>query len=446
MSVTKYPPAIHSVYNPVVIEATKGFSDPTYIELRITAVDQFINTDIKHEYFNGQVKIDISRVLADLILPTIDPYSWPLADTWADNGLFLQYEVRVGYPRVLLYSGIALNAVSQIGESSNLTIQKGRFLTKQKTIKKYSGYPADIYALGVPVGESGVFNVMFDDVVVVYNTLFRHIGMKVKASNVAALIRPHLPAFTVIGGDGWTIVSSTHFEADYNNDHQFLRSAHIVPMGSRKMKIKFNADVEFENKYRVEIWPAAVYARPPITNGLNEIEVNLPIGTDYFYMDIYGDDAASGGCIIINFEITEVTDSLPVKLMPLPENPFYVRWINRLSGYDNWMFGYRQFATKAVINQQSFAPSITDQQTQTPREVYALSGLETVRVGAQGLSQTEYDVLSNLIYSPKIEWFNEESQSWIRLSVAGSNIERDNRNILSEVEFTFNLPEPQVQF
>lgn len=179
---------------------------------------------------------------------------------------------------------------------------------------------------------------------------------------------------------------------------------------------------------------------------MNSVDVVVPLGTESIYFDIYGTDIMSGECVVYNFSITELTDERAVDVATAPENPFYIRWINRQGGVDQWMFGYRQFATKTVTSQQSFAPSITDQQTHTPSEVYALSGLETIRVGAQGLSQAEYDVLSNLIYSPKIEWFNEESQSWIRLSVASSNIERDNRNILSEVEFTFTLPEPQVQF
>lgn len=130
-----------------------------------------------------------------------------------------------------------------------------------------------------------------------------------------------------------------------------------------------------------------------------------------------------------------------------PENPFYVRWINRQGGYDYWMFSYRQFFNRNIASPQVFIPETTDQQTVSGFEsLYSLTAEEFVRVGAQGLLPNEYDCLSKLPYSPKVEWFDEATQKFKTLIIQKGDSERDNRNILSELEFIFKLPTPQLQF
>lgn len=138
---------------------------------------------------------------------------------------------------------------------------------------------------------------------------------------------------------------------------------------------------------------------------------------------------------------------MPIEEFPMPENPFYIRWINRQGGYDYWMFSYRQYLTRAISNQQTFNPYVENQETADSfEELYNLSGNESVRVGTDGLSANDYDCVSKLIYSPKIEHYNPETMKWTRIYVEKGDNERDTRSILNQLEFTFKLPIVQLQF
>lgn len=138
---------------------------------------------------------------------------------------------------------------------------------------------------------------------------------------------------------------------------------------------------------------------------------------------------------------------MPIEEFPMPENPFYIRWINRQGGYDYWMFSYRQYLTRSISNQQTFNPYVENQETADSFEdLYNLSANESVRVGTEGLSANDYDCVSKLIYSPKIEHYNPETMKWTRIYVEKGDNERDTRSILNQLEFTFKLPIVQLQF
>jgi hypothetical protein len=138
---------------------------------------------------------------------------------------------------------------------------------------------------------------------------------------------------------------------------------------------------------------------------------------------------------------------LPIENPIMPENPFYVKWENRQGGFDYWMFSYRQYFTSSVTNIKTIKPVVTDQQTAKGfTEQLSVEGIEKVKVGAQGLTTNEYNCISKLIYSPQIEWFNEVTQSWQTLIIDKGENENDTHNILNELEFTFILPTPQLQF
>lgn len=138
---------------------------------------------------------------------------------------------------------------------------------------------------------------------------------------------------------------------------------------------------------------------------------------------------------------------MPIEEFPMPENPFYIRWINRQGGYDYWMFSYRQYLTRSISNQQTFNPYVENQETADSfEELYDLSANESVRVGTEGLNANDYDCVSKLIYSPKIEHYNPETMKWTRIFVEKGDNELDTRSILNQLEFTFKLPIVQLQF
>ena len=138
---------------------------------------------------------------------------------------------------------------------------------------------------------------------------------------------------------------------------------------------------------------------------------------------------------------------MPIENPIMPENPFYIRWINRQGGYDYWMFSYRQYLTRSISNQQTFNPYVENQETADSfEELYDLSANESVRVGTEGLNANDYDCVSKLIYSPKIEHYNPETMKWSRIFVEKGDNELDTRSILNQLEFTFKLPTVQLQF
>lgn len=138
---------------------------------------------------------------------------------------------------------------------------------------------------------------------------------------------------------------------------------------------------------------------------------------------------------------------IPVKEECVPLNPFYVRWINRLGSWEYWMFSFRQLITKDIDNIETFNPLIYDQETAKGfLKVISMTGEETIVFGASGLSKDEYTVISNLIYSPQVEFYDKDLGKWFELNPSGMNQEEDTKLAGKSVEFEMLLPTPQLQY
>ena len=128
-------------------------------------------------------------------------------------------------------------------------------------------------------------------------------------------------------------------------------------------------------------------------------------------------------------------------------SPFYVRWVNRIAGYDYFMFDFRQRYSKEIKGIKTYAPNYENQAVISGYEIpIAAEATETVTVGASGLNNDDYEMVSNLVYSPKIEWYDKEREAWVRLQVNKSKLEKDSRLHSQSVEFDFLLPEIQLQY
>jgi len=138
--------------------------------------------------------------------------------------------------------------------------------------------------------------------------------------------------------------------------------------------------------------------------------------------------------------------TMPVEHPCIPSMPFYCRWINRLGGFDYWMFGNRQLISTKNSNVTTFKPYITNTETATTTDmVIGMSGATTVKVGAQGLTVNEYDTIKNIIFSPFIEYYDEKLARWVTVIPTGT-IEEDTRSTRKSLELEFLLPEIQTQF
>lgn len=128
----------------------------------------------------------------------------------------------------------------------------------------------------------------------------------------------------------------------------------------------------------------------------------------------------------------------------VPDAPFYVRWINTAGGWDSWMFERRTETDEVedVNNIQLYIADPTDTQ-----QTVSLNSAQTVTVGEGLLSKDDYRALAALPRSPRIQWYNEELQTWQTIVIAeGFSATWNNRNGFGNVEFTFALPRLLTQF
>lgn len=454
--ITQTPPIIHTLFNPVLVKVKKEIADnPTYV---LTVYSNFadIVTDIERDHLLDSPYItifDISNTLRTSLGKRVS-YAYPNnilpilgTPCWQDFDLFIDYRLQ-GDDLTDDDFKYAINAVAQAGESSDLTSKQGTFLTKFDKLKKYIGYKKEGYALGYADPTKNTIltfdeETFFDDSRV-------HFGFEIIANNSIRLNKKILSPTITNPQDAWNIISDSNFIVNNSNFH-FLSIIYysLQNNGTGRFDICFNATVNKTDRYTVKIATSDQETYFVVKNGSNCFSINSNQKPLLSYIEIlfYGVEEESGTCEITDFITVQETDSRKVELMPTPENPFYVRWINQQGGYDSWMFSYRQFFTKSISNQQSFSPVVLDQSAVSGfSKVYAMQGSEQVRVGAAGLTANEFDCISKLIYSPKIEWWSEKTSTWINLIVANGNNERDNHNVLGELEFTFNLPEPQLQF
>lgn len=126
---------------------------------------------------------------------------------------------------------------------------------------------------------------------------------------------------------------------------------------------------------------------------------------------------------------------------PVPRNPFYVRWINRLGGVDYWMFGVSQQISIGVKDADTLLNYSSGFNTTLGVEVET-----SVYVGASGVSRQEWEILSLLPLSPHIEWYNEKSGKWVTITARKSENTMDTDLNIHDMDFAFGLPNLKTQF
>lgn len=162
---------------------------------------------------------------------------------------------------------------------------------------------------------------------------------------------------------------------------------------------------------------------------------------------------------LLDHNLSEITDDrgLPITTLPnfdtkvfarrTPRNPFYLRWINRLGGVDYFMFALRQKISTSVKSTSSYTPVINDvAQAKFNQKVYAMTTESTVTIGAEGLTDAEFNALSAVPYSPLIEWYDEARGKWIELSIHKSALDYARHDATHSIEFTLLLPMINTQF
>lgn len=344
MEITKQPAAIHTAFNPIVFE----ISDNILSEISINITYNGKATTVKKALFNGVAIINISPIVNKFFKDerTIDDV------IITDHNLFVEYSVRIVDSESQF---IAINAVSQIGESSSFIPKKGSFLTEFERIKMYDGYESTVGILG------------YDD----------------KTYVIKDLLIP--------------FVSQRHFLLDMTGASYVA----IATQNPLHYLLSNHGDV--------------------ITNNKGEVITIRDIAVGYEEKRLYIDK------------------------MCIPLNPFYVRWINSLGGYDYWMFSVRQSQkTKTKVVSQ-FSPVVYDQENASSfSKVLSIDSDRTIVVGASNLNLNEFQCIEKMQFSPKIQYL--KAGKWIDITIDSTGTDSDTFESLQDLELSFNLPQQQFQF
>lgn len=126
--------------------------------------------------------------------------------------------------------------------------------------------------------------------------------------------------------------------------------------------------------------------------------------------------------------------------------PFYVRWINRIGGYDYYMFDRGNRLTTETdnaraIERYAFPPDNTD-----TRDVYALDAAAAIDVTEENLDRETWDTLAGLAVSPRIEYYDKELEMWKTISVTSSENSFENASVSGAIRYTFTLEQVLTQF
>lgn len=124
---------------------------------------------------------------------------------------------------------------------------------------------------------------------------------------------------------------------------------------------------------------------------------------------------------------------------------FYIRWVNSIGGYEHVMLQRRVFTEQQIsdiINIQTSGSN--ERNTQRTASVNALN---IVTVGDAGLSIADFRWLQGVALSPKIEWYNKDTSSWVCVVLADNHTTlSDTSSRLNTIEYIFQLPRILTQF
>lgn len=133
----------------------------------------------------------------------------------------------------------------------------------------------------------------------------------------------------------------------------------------------------------------------------------------------------------------------------IPENPFYIRWINRLGGFEYQMFDQHKGYEQTAAGFTDFFPSFDDTtEASRTREIIDITeAKDTATVGLEQLDRDDFERLSKLIFSPRIDVFNPRLERWEGVTLDNTTrVSWDTRASKGAVEFVFRMKDIQLQF
>lgn len=189
---------------------------------------------------------------------------------------------------------------------------------------------------------------------------------------------------------------------------------------------------------------------PPVQNdgiidalGINRLMIpgDPGIGVEYFKVQLYrgSDDSPYF-----------VTKPLILRVnKPCSNDPYiYVKWINKLGGWDYFRFGFNQEYKINTGNETTIRKTIFDYENDTSAfDIVKKSSNKSITFGASGLSKQESIGLQGMAESINVMMLvNENPYQWLTVELnTGSFNVYQTRGNLFDVKFSLSLPDINIQ-
>lgn len=139
-------------------------------------------------------------------------------------------------------------------------------------------------------------------------------------------------------------------------------------------------------------------------------------------------------------------ETYTVRYENAPRNAFWVRWINDMGGWEYWMFSCHVYRGKEVSDIKQADVYYERNEEAAGNLTYSKEANETTAVSSGQVDLATLEILSNLPKSPRIEWYDKAVEKWMRIEVDDTEITYGLHQPTGEIEFTFIMPKPQIQF
>ena len=131
----------------------------------------------------------------------------------------------------------------------------------------------------------------------------------------------------------------------------------------------------------------------------------------------------------------------------VPCNPFYIRWINRKSGWDTYMFEqHKKYTQEVDRGDQYVLANSRDPYASQTRDELAPEFKNIVQAGAEQLDENDFNLLKGIALSPLVQVYNYQIGVWQRILVDDTDLTWDTKAPRNTVSYEFQLIDEQTQW
>jgi hypothetical protein len=149
-----------------------------------------------------------------------------------------------------------------------------------------------------------------------------------------------------------------------------------------------------------------------------------------------------------------MTDMLNIRLMCVPKNAVYLKWVNTgNSGWHYWLFGIKQTRGLKTAIGGRFSKYVEDiGLAESTSEILEKTAIPEMQLIHERLDTYDVDLMESLQSSPRVMWLMNPddwattAEQWMTVEVeAGTIPTRNTRNVFNKAEFKILLPELSIQ-